>query len=120
MFVAILVQSVALLLVALIAWLGWGAVHAMSLAAGGAAVVVPNTLFAAGLKLAGRRHAVATMFGGEFLKVVLSIGGLWAAVKWVKPLSWGGLIAGLVTVALSLLLVPAALKWMDKRRAAVI
>lgn len=117
MLAAVLVQWTAVLLASAVAWWGWDLVHALSLVAGGASVVLPNMLFAIGLKLSAHRHVAVVMFGGEFLKVVLSVACLWAAVKWVHPLSWPGLIGGLVVAFLALLVVPPVAAWLDRRRA---
>lgn len=99
MFRAVLLQIAATLLVAIIAglWAGWNA--AVSAALGGAAIVLPNSLFALRLFVQSRKPggaSAAAFFVGEFMKVAATIALLAAAANLYREMHWLALIAGLV------------------------
>jgi ATP synthase protein I len=99
MFRVVLLQCVAALLAALAAWALGGPSAAWSALAGGAAVVVPNGLFALRLAAAARRPqgtGAATFFVGEFLKVASTV-ALLALVVWAyRDLVWLAMIASVI------------------------
>lgn len=117
MFTAVLVQTVVTVLAAIFAGLIWGVSAAVSLAAGGGSIVIPNGLLALRLRTGNPAAAPVTLLIGEFIKIGLSIGLIWAATRWIQDLSWGALIAGLVLALKSLLVVPWVIAAIDKRRA---
>lgn len=118
MLSAVLIQAAATVLAALIAWLGWGATAAVSLAAGGGAIVLPNALLVWRLRWADPRFAPMSLLIGQFVKMGLSVLLLWAASQWIEGLSWGALIIGLALALNALLLTPWVITMQDKRRAA--
>lgn len=99
MFRVVLLQGIAALLVALVAWAMGGEAAAWSALAGGLACVVPNGLFALRLAAAARRPqgtTVATFFVGEFLKVASTV-ALLALVVWAyRDLVWLAMIAAVI------------------------
>ena len=99
MFRLILLQGMATLVVALLAWVLGGAAAGWSALAGGAACVVPNGLFALRLTAAARRPQganVATFFVGEFLKVASTV-ALLALIVWAySDLVWLAMIAAVI------------------------
>lgn len=107
MFRLILLQGIAALLVALIAWAVGGEAAALSALAGGLACVVPNGLFALRLAAAARRPqgtSVATFFVGEFLKVASTV-ALLALVVWAyRDLVWLAMIAAVIVTLKSYLI----------------
>jgi ATP synthase protein I len=111
MFRVVLLQGVAALAVALIAWLLGGSAAAWSALAGGAACVVPNALFALRLAASARRPqgtSVATFFVGEFVKVASTV-ALLAFIAWAyRDLVWLALIAAVIVTLKSYFL---ALIW---------
>ncbi len=99
MGVAVLLQTVAVLIGAGLAWAIGGRFSAWCFLLGGAAAVVPNALFA--LRLATRRDQrpeafISAFFFGEFIKVGLSIASLGAIVKFQPDASWFEVILGLI------------------------
>jgi ATP synthase protein I len=115
---AVVIQAAVTLIAAGLAWLGWGLLAAVSLAAGGGAIVLPNALLVWRLGLADPRVAPITLLMGQFVKIGLSVLLLWAASQWIEGLSWGALIAGLALALNALLLTPWVSTMLDKRRAA--
>ena len=99
MFRVVLLQCVAALLAAVVAWALGGTAAAWSALAGGAACVVPNGLFALRLAAAARRPqgtTAATFFVGEFLKVGSTV-ALLALVAWAyRDLVWLAMIASFI------------------------
>jgi ATP synthase protein I len=99
MFRLVLLQGVAAVLVALVAWALGGQAAALSALAGGVACVLPNGLFALRLAAAARRPqgpSVATFFVGEFLKVASTV-ALLALVVWAyRDLVWLAMIAAVI------------------------
>ena len=112
-----LIQAAVTLLATIVAWWGWGFTTALSLAAGGASIVVPNALLALRLRLAKPEHAPAVLLVGEFVKIGLSVLLLWIAYRWIENLSWGGLIIGLILALQALLLTPWVTEVLDRQRA---
>lgn len=99
MFRAILLQVIATLVVAVIAGLFAGKHGAVSAALGGAAIVLPNSLFALRLFAESRKPggaSPAAFFIGEFMKVAATIVLLAAAASLYREMHWLALIAGLV------------------------
>jgi ATP synthase protein I len=97
MFRAVLHQGVATVLVAVLAWLWVGLHGAVSAGLGGAAVVIPNLLFALSLWAAARsgRASVAGFFVGEFIKVAATLALLVIVAGAYRDLHWLALLAGL-------------------------
>lgn len=87
------------LLVAL-AWLVFGELVAKSVACGVMAVVLPAALFARGLTSQFARAntgvAVVSFFVWELVKIVVTIGLLFAAHRLVKDLNWPAMLVGLI------------------------
>jgi len=94
-------QAVVGVLVVLAAWLITGkSVAAVSAACGAAAVVVPAALFARGMTgrfaSANAGAAVLSFFVWELVKIVVTVGMLFAAQHWVVGLSWLAMLLGLI------------------------
>lgn len=117
MFTAVLIQLVVTMLAATVTLMFWGAAPAVSLAAGGSSVVIPNALLALRLRAAKPAHAPAVLLVGEFVKIGLTVMLLWAAYRWIENLSWGALIVGLILALKALLLAPWVLTMLEKHRA---
>lgn len=98
MFRAVFHQSVATLIVAGLAWLWLGLHGAVSAGLGGAAIVLPNLLFALSLWAAARsgRASVARFFVGEFIKVAATLALLVIVAGAYRELHWLALLAGLL------------------------
>ena len=88
-------------LVALLAWgvtgnrtVGWSA------ACGALAVIVPAALFARGVTgqfaSANAGSAVLSFFVWELVKILVTVGILFAAQLWVAGLSWPAMLVGLI------------------------
>jgi ATP synthase protein I len=98
MFRAVFHQSIATLIAAGLAWLWVGLHGAVSAGLGGAAIVIPNLLFALSLWAAARsgRVSVAGFFVGEFIKVAATLALLVIVAGAYRDLHWLALLAGLV------------------------
>jgi len=87
-------------LAALVAWWVFGDVAAKSVACGALAVVLPAALFARGLTSqfarANAGMAVLSFFVWELVKIVVTIGVLFAAYRLVEDLNWPAMLVGLV------------------------
>ena len=97
MFKAVLHQSVATVIAVTLAWIFAGQHGAISAGLGGAAVVIPNLLFALSLwavALSGR-VSVAGFFVGEFIKVAATLALLVIVAGAYRDLHWLSLLAGL-------------------------
>ena len=96
----VLAQLVLGVLLVTLAWLVFGALVAKSVACGVLAVVLPAALFARGLtsQLARANPGVAVMsfFVWELVKIVVTIGLLFAAHRLVKDLNWPAMLVGLI------------------------
>jgi ATP synthase protein I len=96
----IALQWIVILLFAGLAWAAAGTRGAQSALLGGAAVAVPNALLALWLTLRLYRVGtvgVASMLGGELLKLGMTITLLVVVVVALKPqISWLALIVGVV------------------------
>jgi ATP synthase protein I len=96
----IALQWVVILLLAGVAWAGFGAGSAKSLLLGGVAVALPNALLA--LWLTARLYragtvGVVSLFAGEMLKLGMTIVLLVVVVVALKPqVAWLALIVGVV------------------------
>jgi len=99
-WVTVALQWAVVLLVAVIAWAVFGQPSARSAFAGGAAVALPNMLFALGLILRMRLRggvSAAVLLGGELGKLALTIALLAVAVKFAQPQPvWLAVLAGVV------------------------
>lgn len=97
MFRAIFHQSVAALVVVGLAWFWVGRHGAVSAGLGGAAIVIPNLLFALNLWAAARsgRASVAGFFVGEFIKVAATLALLVIVAGAYRDLHWLALLVGL-------------------------
>jgi len=98
MFKTVSLQSVAILLTAGLAWLWVGRNAAVSAGLGGAAVVIPNLLFAFSLWAAARsgRASAAGFLVGEFIKVATTLALLAIVAGAYRDLHWLALLAGLI------------------------
>ncbi len=97
--VAILLQIGLVAVLALGAWIATGLSSALYVVLGGAAAIIPNSLFAARLALNRGRSAESypvVFFLGEMLKVGLTLGLLAAIVKYAAPVQWLPLLLGLI------------------------
>jgi ATP synthase protein I len=107
MFRIVGLQILATLIVALAAWPLGGVKAAISALLGGAAVVVPNALFALRLAIAARRPQGTDMgvfFVGEFVKIGSTV-ALLALTAWAwKDLVWLALIVAVVAALKSYLI----------------
>lgn len=110
-------QAVITFLAGLVVWLVWGPMQALSLAAGGGSIVVPNALLALRLTTSPPRLAPLVLLVGEFLKIGLSVLLLWLSYRWIEGLSWGALIVGVILALKSLLLTPWCQRLWDQHRA---
>jgi ATP synthase protein I len=96
---AVLLQIASVLVLALGAALVSGWSSATYVVLGGAAAIIPNSLFA--LRLAFHRGRSAesypvVFFLGQFAKIGLTVGLLAAIHKWFGPLEWLPLLLGLI------------------------
>ncbi len=96
---AVLLQIASVLVLALGAALVSGWSSATYVVLGGAAAIIPNSLFA--LRLAFHRGRSAesypvVFFLGQFAKIGLTVGLLAAMHKWLGPLQWLPLLLGLI------------------------
>jgi ATP synthase protein I len=99
MLMAVTMQLVAVLVLALIAGLVSGLPSLLDAVLGGAAAIIPNSLFA--LRLASHRGRSAesypvVFFLGEFAKIGLTIALLAAIHKWFEPVNWLWVLLGLI------------------------
>ena len=117
MLTAVITQTVGTLIAGFIAWLVWGPIVGLSVVAGGGSIAIPNALLA--LRLIASRPEVGpiVLLIGEPIKIALSVLLLWAAVHWIEDLSWLGLISGLVLALKLLLLTPWIQSHLDRRQA---
>jgi ATP synthase protein I len=97
MFRAVLHQCVATFVAVALAWFWVGSHGAVSAGLGGAAVVVPNLLFALSLWAAARggRASAAGFLVGEFIKVAATVALLVIIAGAYRDLHWLALLAGL-------------------------
>jgi len=97
MFRAVMHQSIATLLVAVVAWVWVGPQGGLSAGLGGVAIVVPNLLFALTLWAAARsgKASVAGFFVGEMFKVAATLALLVIVAGAYRDLHWLALLAGL-------------------------
>lgn len=96
----VLVQLVLGVVWVALAWLVFGVLVAKSVACGVVAVVLPAALFARGLTSqfarANAGMAVMSFFVWELVKIMVTIGLLFAAHRLVKDLNWPAMLAGLI------------------------
>ena len=82
-----------------LAWLLFGGAIAKSVLCGVLAVVVPAALFVRSLSSKFARSspgsAVISFFVWELVKILVTLGMLFAAQSWVTDLSWPAMLAGL-------------------------
>ena len=107
MFRVVFLQSLATVVVSLVAGLLAGSHAAISALLGGAACVIPNGLFALKLTAAARRpqgSSPAVFLAGEFVKIVATLGLLALVVAIYKDLVWPALIVSIIVVLKSYLL----------------
>jgi len=105
MFRLVGLQILATAIVALLAGLIGGVPAAVSAALGGAAVCLPNGLFALRLAASARGGAnVATFFVGEFVKLGSTV-ALLALIAWAwKDVVWLAMIAAIIVTLKSYLI----------------
>ena len=109
MFRAIVHQVLAVLLLALgcVATQRWEV--AFSALVGGACIVLPNLLFAIRLSASRGRPPESyptVFFVGELVKLLSTMGLLFAAARFLHGLVWPAMIAGIVLAANAIWLVP--------------
>jgi ATP synthase protein I len=96
----VLGQVVVGVVISAVAWAVFGVDVAKSVACGSLAVVVPAALFARGLTSQFARinpgAAVISFFVWELVKIVVTLGMLYAAQRLVKDLSWPAMLVGLI------------------------
>lgn len=63
------------------------------------------------------QFAPVVLLVGEFVKILLSVGLLWLAYRWIEGLSWGALIVGVILALKALLLTPWAQRAVDRWQA---
>jgi ATP synthase protein I len=97
MFRAVLHQCVATFLAVVLAWFWVGSHGAVSAGLGGAAVVVPNLLFALSLWAAAQsgKASAAGFLIGEFIKVAATMALLVIVAGAYRDLHWLALLAGM-------------------------
>ncbi|MCW2312753.1 ATP synthase protein I [Rhodoferax antarcticus] len=82
-----------------LAWLLFGGVIARSVLCGVLAVVLPAALFVRSLtskfSKSSPGSAVISFFVWELVKILVTLGMLFAAHRWVTDLSWPAMLAGL-------------------------
>jgi ATP synthase protein I len=111
MFRIVGLQILATAVVALLAWPLGGSAAAASAVLGGAAVFLPNGLFALRLAAAARRPqatSAATFFVGEFVKLGSTVALLALAVWAYEDVVWLALIVAIIAALKSYLI---ALLW---------
>lgn len=98
MFRAVFHQSLATLLAAVIAGVFAGWHGAVSAGFGGAAIVIPNFMFALSLWAAAKagKASVARFFAGELIKVAATLALLAIVAGAYRELNWLALLAGLI------------------------
>jgi len=98
MFRAVFHQGIATLIAAGLAWFWVGLHGAVSAGLGGAAIVIPNLLFALSLWAAARsgRASAAGFLVGEFIKVAATLALLVIVAGAYRDLHWLALLAGLI------------------------
>ncbi|MFM7965330.1 MAG: ATP synthase subunit I [Betaproteobacteria bacterium] len=117
MLIAVGLQAVITLLSGVLVWLVWGPMQALSLVAGGGAIVIPNALLAIMIIASPRPAVPVVLLVGELIKVGLSVLLLWVSYRFIEQLSWGALIVGIIAALLSVLLVPWCQQRFDQRSA---
>jgi len=99
-WLVVLGQVVVGVLATAVTWVFFGEALARSLACGVLAVVLPAALFARGLTSRFARAnvgtAVMSFFLWELVKIVMTVGLLFAAQRLVTDLSWPAMLVGLV------------------------
>jgi ATP synthase protein I len=99
MFRLVILQTFSAAIVALLAWLFWSPQAGISALLGGAAVVVPNGLFALRLTLSSRRPegpGITVFFVGEFIKVASILALLALVIGTYEALVWPAMLIALV------------------------
>lgn len=96
---AVLLQVASVLVLALGTALVADGTSALHVVYGGAAAIIPNSLFA--LRLASHRGRSpesypVVFFLGQFAKIALTVGLLAGINKWLGPLQWLPLLLGLI------------------------
>jgi ATP synthase protein I len=97
--VAILFQIGLVAILALGAWIVSGSSSALYVVLGGAAAIIPNSLFAARLALHRGKSSESypvVFFLGQMLKVGLTVVLLGVIVKYAAPVHWLPLLLGLI------------------------
>ncbi len=96
---AVLLQIASVLVLAMGAALVAGWTSALHVVFGGAAAILPNSLFALRLALHRGRSPESypvVFFLGQFAKIGLTVGLLAGINKWLGPLQWLPLLLGLI------------------------
>lgn len=98
MFNAVLHQCVATIIAAALAGIWLGQHGAVSVGLGGAAIVIPNAMFALKLILAARSGTASAsgFLVGEFFKIIATLMLLVIAVGAYQQLHWLAFLAGMV------------------------
>lgn len=101
-------QGMATLCAALITGAVAGVAAGVSTALGGAAVTVPNAVFALRLRSSQRQRggpSVTTFLAGEFVKLGLTVSALAVVVAQYGGLVWPALLVGIIVALKSYLLI---------------
>ena len=96
---AVMLQIVSVLVLAVGAGLVADWSSAIDVVLGGAAAIIPNSLFALRLAIHRGRSAESypvVFFLGQFAKIGLTVGLLAAIHKWLGPVQWLPLLLGLI------------------------
>lgn len=99
MLVALLLQIGLVTVLALGAWVVAGSTSALYAVLGGAAAIIPNSLFAARLALHRGKSSESypvVFFLGFFLKIGLTMALLAVVVKYLGPVDWLPFLLGLI------------------------
>ncbi len=99
MFAAVGLQVASIALLGLVTWGVFGSSSAWFLVLGGAAAIIPNSLFALRLAMHRGRPAESypvVFFLGEFAKIGLTIALLAGILRWQADIRWLPLTIGLI------------------------
>jgi len=99
MFAAVGLQVASIVVLCLVAGAAFDWTSARFLALGGAAAIIPNSLFALRLALHRGKPAEsypAVFFLGEFAKIGLTVALLAGIVRWQADIRWLPLVIGLI------------------------
>lgn len=99
MFAAVGLQVASIVVLGLVTWAAFGSSSAWFLVLGGAAAIIPNSLFALRLAMHRGRPSESypvVFFLGEFAKIGLTVALLAGIVRWQADIRWLPLTIGLI------------------------